>query len=1066
MLRSLCRRCGGENALTAVKCSRCGSAALAKPIAGGETRKVVTVLFSDITGSTAIGEKLDPESVRLVMSRYFEQMKLVLERHGGTVEKFIGDAVMAVFGVPQAHEDDALRGVRAAVEMRKALNDLNEEIRPAWGVTIVTRTGVNTGEVVAGDPRHGQAFVVGDPVTVAARLEQSAPPGAILIGESTFDLVRDAVVADAIEPMMVKGKEEPVPAWSVKDLVPGAAGWSRRLDSPIVGRERELVALDEAFQLVHAQKRPHVITIMGPAGVGKSRLAEQFLFPLGGRATVLRGRCLSYGDGITFWPVLEVIQEAAGITPQNSPDEARNKLTRLLEGAEEAEAIRERLAALLGLGEATPAMLETFWGVRRLFETLAGRNPLVVRFDDVDWGEPVFLDLLEYLASSIRESPVLMLCLARPELLETREHWMAGRANASLVQLELLSTDETEHLIRNLLGGAELVEDARQRISEMAEGNPLFVEETLRMLVDDGALQPENGHWKLAKDLATIQIPATIQQLLAARLDRLEQEERAVIERASVVGRVFWWSAVTALAPEQLRPAVGPQLQSLTRKELVRHDFSDVGLGEAYRFSHILIRDAAYAAIPKATRADLHQRLAAWIEEALRERPGEYDEIVGYHLEQAHRALTDLGMMGDEVRELGRRAAVPLAAAGLRAFARGDMPAAASLLGRAAVLRTREDPERLQLLPPRAVALMETGDFPRFQEVVTEADEAAAASGDPGLQANVAILGLWIRLFTNPAGWAEVAHREAMRVISVFEELKDEQGQAGGWSVLGLVHTMKAQFSSAETAWEQAAEFARQANDRRNELESLAWVPLAVWAGPTQPKEAQDRLDEVVSRASGDKKVLATALFMRAPFEAGAGRTEEARDLLARARAILQEVELTLWIAGPLAQVAGWVELIIGDAEAAERELRSGYETLLQIGDVAWLSTTVAILAETVYRQGRYEEAEELTGISEQTAAPDDVYSQVLWRGVRAKVIARRGDLEAAEGVAREAATLAAPSDFLHLRSFALMSLSEVLRMAAKGDEAGAATEDAIDLFEQKGNDVEAAGARALLEQV
>jgi class 3 adenylate cyclase/tetratricopeptide (TPR) repeat protein len=1031
-----------------------------------ETRKVVTVLFSDISGSVAIGERMDPESVRRIMSRYFEEMKLVLERHGGTVEKFIGDAVMAVFGVPQAHEDDALRAVRAAVEMREALERLNQELEPTWGVNIVTRTGVNTGEVVAGDPSLGQSFVVGDSVNVAARLEQVAAPGTILIGESTHRLVEDAVTAEGVEPLAVKGKGDPIPAWQVVEVAPATPGWSRRMDSPLVGRDQELASLDALLGEVLESPQCRVVTVMGVAGVGKSRLTEQFVLRVAGRATVIRGRCLPYGEGITFWPVLETIRDATGISAQDSVEEAGTRLSQLLAGTADAEAVRERVAALLGLGEPAPAIKEIFWGVRRLFESLAARLPLVVMFDDVHWGEPTFLDLLEYLASGIRAAPVLLVCIARPELLEARPDWMKGRTNTAMIQLEPLHTEEMDRLIRNLLGGSELEAEARRRIEEVAEGNPLFVEETMRMLVDEGALHPVNNHWEAAGDLSGIQIPPTIQTLLAARLDRLDQEERAVIERASVVGRVFWWDAVSALASEGPDPGMAGQLQSLMRKELVRPDFSDLRMGDSYRFSHILIRDAAYSGLPKATRAELHQRLAVWIVEITGDRPAEYEEILGYHLEQAHRALVELGMSGEEVRELGRRAAVPLASAGLRAFGRGDMPAAVKLLSRAESLRPAEDPERLELLPTLSFALMETGDFGRLQEVVGEAMEAAAASDDPRLQANVSIVGLWIRLFTNPEGWADEARKEATRVIETFRKLGDERGQAKGWSVLGLVHTMKAEFEQAEGAWEQAAEFARRAGDRRDELDSVAWLPLTTWAGPAGPDEARGRNERVHSRAGGDKKATAATLFMQAPFEAGLGNTDAARDLLARARAMLEEVELTVWLAGPLAQVAGWVELTAGDAEAAERELRWGYDTLQQIGDVAFLSTTVAILAEAVCRLGRYEEAEELTGISEQTAAPDDVYSQVLWRSVRAKVLARRGQEEEAERLAREAVDMSEPSDFLHLRAHAYRSLGEVLWLAGGTEGAAQAIEGAINLFRRKGNEVEAQREATRLEQI
>jgi class 3 adenylate cyclase/tetratricopeptide (TPR) repeat protein len=1038
-----------------------------QPPTGTETRKVVTALFSDVTGSTVLGQDLDPESLRRIMSRYFEEMKLVVERHGGTVEKFIGDAVMAVFGVPRLHEDDALRAVRAGVEMREALHRLNDEFERTWGVRIATRTGVNTGEVMAGAPGRGESLVIGDAVNVAARLEQAARPGEILVGEATYRLVRDAVVAEEVHPLVLKGIARPVPAWRLLQVVPGAAGWTRRLDSPLVGRDAELGALSEIFHRSIQAEACEVVSVMGPAGVGKSRLAGEFISAVAPRATVVTGRCLPYGEGITFWPIIEVLRDAAGISERDSEEDARAKISQMLPPGEESTLIVDRLAALLGIAERTSNIQETFWGVRKLFEGLGERRPVVVVFDEIQWAEPTFLDLLEYLVASIRRGPVLIVCLSRPEILDSRPAWMSGeRTNTSVITLQPLGESEIDGLIRNLVGGTELPSEARGHIAEVAEGNPLFIEEILRMLVDDGLLQSVDGRWNVIEDLSRIPIPPTIHALLTARLDRLDTDERAVIERASIIGRVFWWAAVSALSPEEVRPEIGSHLQSLMRKELIRPDLSSLREEDAYRFAHILVRDAAYRAIPKSVRAELHERLAEWTELRTEHRAAEYEEILGYHLEQAYRLLLELGTVRQRIEPLGRRAAVPLASAGQRAFSRGDMPAAVNLLTRVASLLPENDSQRLDLMPQLAFALMETGDFTRLQAVVAEMSEAARASADAGLQANALILGLWIRLFTNPQGWAEVAQREATRAIATFQEIGDERGLARGWSLLGLVQSMRAQFGRAEEAWEQAAAHAYRAREHRDELESLSWVPLTVWAGPTPAEHGLQRCREVLERAAGDKKPMATALFMQAPFEAGLGRFDEARELIVRAKNILQEVALTVWIAGPLTQISGWVELTAGDPAAAERELRWGFKTLSEMGEYSWLSTTVAILAEAVYEQDRYEEAEELTKVSEQAAGSDDAYSQVLWRSVRAKALAARGEAGDADLLAAEAVALTEPTDFLHLRGYAFMSRAEVLQLGGRAAEAMHAATQAAQLFKQKGNVVAAAGAERLLEEL
>jgi class 3 adenylate cyclase/tetratricopeptide (TPR) repeat protein len=1029
-----------------------------------EVRKTVTVLFCDVADSTTLGEALDPESLRAVMSQYFEVVQAVLEGHGGTVQKFIGDAVVAVFGVPVLHEDDALRAVRAAVEIGTELARLNEQFERTWGVTIANRIGVDTGDVIAGDPAQGQSFVVGDSVNTAARLEQAARSHEILIGEQTHRLVRDAVVAEPVGAIEAKGKAKPVQAWRVIDIVPGAPGWSRRLDSPLVGRDEELELLQRMFDEADAERTCKVVTVLGAAGVGKSRLTTEFLTSIGTGATVATGRCLPYGEGITFWPLAEVLREAAGVDERDTPDNVRARVSSLVTDAEDAELVRDRLSGVLGLG-ATPGIQETFWAVRRLFEQL-GEQRLVVVFDDIQWAEPTFLDLLDYLAVFIQDTPILIVCLARPELLELRSGWMRSNPHSRLISLAALTDRQSDGLITNLVGGADVPRSARARIAEVAEGNPLFVEETLRMLVDDGLLKPAEGSWTVTADLSAISIPTTIQTLLTARLDRLPETERAVLERASVVGRVFWWSALDALCSEPLRNELTEALQSLVRKELIRPERTELRQPDAFRFAHILVRDAAYFGIPKATRAVLHERLVDWFEAQEEEWAGDFESILGYHLEEAHRALLDLAPANARADALGRRAAALLAAAGRQAFARGDMPAAVNLLSRTVSLLPAADPLRLDCLPDLAFALLETGDFARLEAVAAETSNAAAASGDPRVEAHAVLLGLWIRLFTNPEGWAEDAMNEATRGISVFEELEDEQGLSKSWSLLGLVHLYTTQFRPSEEAWERSSVHAHRAGNLREELESLSWVPICVWAGPTPAEEALERCRTVIERARGDKKVVSTALFVQAELQAGLGNFDEALELIARSKELLEELGLTVWIAGPLTQFAGWIDLWRGDPAAAERQLRWGHDELSEINEMAWLPTVDGILAEALHAQGRHDEAHELTAAIEGSAGSEDVYSQVLWRGVRAKVLVRRGNLPDAEGLARESVGLVESTDFLHGRWYALMTLAEVLQLAGRTEEAKPVVADAIRVAEEKGHVVRARLARDLVARL
>ena len=1030
-----------------------------------EARKVVTIVFSDVTGFTSLGEALDPESLRRLMARYFSEMRAIVERHEGQVEKFVGDALMAVFGVPRAHEDDVRRALRAALEMRRALPALNEAFESDLGVRIAIRTGVNTGEVLSGTSVDGESFVTGDAVNLASRLEEAAEAGEILIGDATYRAARELVEAEPLPPLTVKGKAEPVTAWRLVDLRHLPPRWGRRLDAPLVGRERELRSLEQAFAEATAARRCRLVTVMGTAGVGKSRLTGEFFARLGDRAQIVGGRCLPYGEGITFWPIVEAVREAAEIG-EASPAEAASRIVRLLGAEPDAESIAQRLAGVLGLAETAPGVQETFWSIRKLLEAMAAREPLVVAFDDIQWAEPTFLDLLEYLVDALHDVPVLIVCLARPELLEVRGAWLTAKSNAALIALEPLSEDETAGLIEQLLKGGRLSPDARARIATAAEGNPLFVEETLRMLVDDGLLVPQDGGWAVTGDLSSLSIPPTIHALLAARLDRLEDDERAVSERASVVGRVFWWSAVSAMSPDDERAKVGPSLQSLSRKELIRPHRSDLIDEDAFRFAHILIADAAYRGIPKAARADLHERFAEWLSTKTRGGAGEFDEFLGYHLEQAHTALRDLGRLDDRARGLAERASAQLAASGRRALARGDMPAAVNFFTRALALRPGEgDPARVELLPELAFALLETGDFARVQELIDEAGAAARASGDRMVEARVLVLGLWLQLFTDPEGWAEEAHRGAERAIEMFQDLGDARGLAKAWALLGVFHLFTCRFGSAEEAWDEAARHAAAAGDERERLEALSWIPLVVWGGPTPVEAAIRRCKDVLAQAGDDRKAMATALFTRAKFEAMRGEIAEARALVARARTLLEDVALTVWLAGPFTQMAAWVEILAGDHETAEAQLRWGVDTLREIGEFAWLPTVAGIFAEAVYLQGRYDEADEIVTVGEETAGSEDAYSQALLRSVRAKSLARRGRVDEAEPLAREALTLLEPTDFLFLQAFSRASLGEVLLLAGR-ESAPAELEAAARLAEAKGYIVGARQMRALLAEV
>jgi class 3 adenylate cyclase/predicted ATPase len=993
LLRMLtCLRCGQENAEGARFCAACG--ARLTGATGREVRKTVTVLFADVTGSTALGEQLDPESLRRVMARYFDAARTCLERQGGTVEKFIGDAVMAVFGVPIVHEDDALRALRAAAELRDSLASLNDELERDYGVSLQLRTGVNTGEVVTGTEER---LATGDSVNVAARLEQAAQPGDILVGEPTVRLARDAVEVEPVEPLELKGKAEPLPAYRLVRVVEGAPAFDRRLDAPLVGRREELAQVRAAFEGTVSERRCHLVTVLGAPGIGKSRLAREVAAALGGEAAVFAGRCLPYGEGITYWPLREIFASA------------------------DAE---EELEAALGQG----APEEIFWEVRKALERRAREQPLALLVEDIHWAEPTLLDLIEHLTDWTRDAPLLLLCLSRPELLDERPGWPG-----QCFSLDPLSEAESDELIEGLIPGSPLDELTRDRIRKAAEGNPLFVEQLLAVVVEGGALD---------------RIPPTVQALLEARLDALPEAERDVLERAAVIGLEFEWEALAELDRERRRPA-GTQLAALVRKELIRpHD----AIEDTFQFRHVLIRDAAYQSISKDLRADLHERFAGWLDG----RGEEFDEIVGYHLEQAYRSVVALGPAGDRSRALAWRAADRLAASGLRASARGDSLAAADLLERATSLLPADDPGRLSLLPSLGRALRTAGQMERADGVLSEAVERARAVGarETVADATVSLTDLQFHRPAHTGVGREDVLRELEAAIEVFEELGEKAGLARALSFRGKVRFWAADSAAAIEDLELAARYARAAGDQAQEAESLHYVLTILHRGSTPVEQALARVAEIRSRVGTNRRLERATLANRATLEAMLGRFDAARDLIGRARALAEELGLEATLAAQAANGAGEIELLAGDPAAAERELRPACEALERIGELGYLASAAPLLADALYLQGRDDEALLMTErwAPERLTVPEDVDAQVGWRRVRAKLLARRGDVEAAERLAREATASAARTDFLDLRAHAVGDLAEVLRLMGRSEESAAAVQEAIRLYEQKGN--------------
>jgi len=1042
---AVCPSCGEENPDRFRLCGFCGTP-LAVTLPPQEVRKTVTVVFSDLKGSTNLGERLDSEALREVMTRYFEEIRGALEEHGGRVEKYIGDAVMAVFGLPRIREDDALRAVRAAAEMKRRLAVLNDELETRWGVRLANRTGVNTGEVVAGDPTADQRLVVGDTVNVAARLEQAAPENEVLVGEPTYRLVRNSVDVEPVEPLELKGKAERVPAYRLLSVE--EVGTVPRRQLPLVGREAELGTLVAEFDAAVAAGSCRLVTIVAQAGVGKSRLIEEFFDQIAAGATTLRGRCLPYGRGITFWPLVEIVREAASIVDDDAPDVARGKIAAL----NGDPAVLDRVSAAVGLDGGDFPVPELFWGVRKLVESIASERPLALRFDDIHWAEATLLDLVAHLRTTIDGVPLLVLCATRPDLLERRD-WT--EVSDATIELAPLGEGDAGRVIEHVLGTVAVPDAVRRRIVEAAEGNPLFVEQLVSMLVDERLLVLGEDGWRATSDLSEgLALPGSIEALLTERLELLGDDQRAVIEPAAVIGLNFMRPALSELVVNPVRPELPSHLTTLTQKQLIRPDRPTSA--DDFRFEHILIRDAAYNRVLKRTRANLHERFANWAEQVNRDRQREteYEEILGYHLEQAYRYLFQLGPIDDHARTIGERAAAKLAATGRRAFERGDMAAAANLLERATSLLEPLDPTRLALFPELGEALLQIGDFAHAESLLQDAVATAEVANEPTLAANAELVRMLVLLLSgDSAGWEAAATRAAEDAIELCRRAGDEAGLARAWRLLAWMHGQAGRYEDAARALEQAIGCARNAGDVRQERRASTQYALTVVYGPTPVDVGTTRCEEIAERVRGDRQAEAAMLCVLAQLAAMQYEFDQARDLYTRARAMFEELGLRV-DASTLCLSSAHVELLAGDHDAAERELRRGYDHLAALGERYLLSSVAGLLAETLVAAGRFDEAEYAALATEELADESDVDAQSLWRSTRARVLAHRGSLAEAEMLAREAVGLLAPTDGVVAKVAASTDLAQVLLVAGRHDEAGTLIAETRTMAERKGSRV------------
>jgi DNA-binding SARP family transcriptional activator len=977
-------------------------------------RRLASILFVDVVESMALGERLDPEALGSVQRRYFETVSAALTRHGGTVEKYAGDAVMAAFGVPISHEDDALRAARAAFEIQAGIEALNEQLARDHGVELAIRIGIAAGEVVVTSTGAGQRFVAGDSVGIAARLQHEAEPGEIVVGEVVARLIDHAAALEPRGSLEIPGRQKPFAMFSLREISPAAPAFERRLDAKLVGRKRELATIRKALKRAVDSGSPQLVVVTGVPGVGKSRLAAEVASRAKG-VTRLSGRCLSYGDGITYWPLREVLEGAR-------PGEERDAVLAALEA------------------DTSPPAPEIAWLFRRFCEATAREHPLVLVFDDAHWAEPTFLELVEHLVDR-GEGPILVLCVARDELLEQRPVLVEERESATLVELDALPPEDADALLEGLATGI-LETDRRDRIVEAAEGNPFFLEQLV-------ALELEGA-------LSGGPLPETIQALLASRLDRLGPGERAVLERGAVIGKEFRLDDVAALLEPEAAPTAEAHMVTLTARGFVRPSAAG-----AFGFRHVLLQEAVYRAAPKRLRAELHERFIDRFE-GRRASTGDVDEFAGYHLEQAYRLRTELGESDRRTTRLGEDASRRLGDAGVRASKRGDVPAAIALSRRAGAIPTLSGSRVAELETELGMNLRVGGALEESHRVLERAIELASAAGDRRVELRARMEDALVRvtMLSEPGDELLDVAREA---IPVFEAAGDDRslGRAlilSGWMEGGRRGRHKLRLDAAERAL---------VHYRRSTwpVSPAVWeIVNALYFGPTPVSDAIDRCQELARTETLDRNGQANVDMCVGGLVAQTGDFDRARTLIASARVTYEDLGQRAFGTTQTAAMLGDVEFLADDLVSAEATFRWLCEEYRQRQAFSHLASRAGDLADALYGLDRLDEASEWVDVARSHSASDDVDAHVLWMPVRAKLLARNGAVEDAVALARDAIRLTESSDALNRNAKAYGDLGEVLVLAGRPDEAHAAYSSALGFFEAKGNVVGVGRMRALLD--
>ncbi|HEY7148276.1 MAG TPA: adenylate/guanylate cyclase domain-containing protein [Gaiellaceae bacterium] len=956
-------------------------------------RKLATVLFVDLVDSTSLVSASDPEVVRRRVTRFFDQVSRCIETYGGTVEKFAGDAVMAAFGVPQAHEDDSERAVRAALEILDSVSDLE----------LPARIGIEAGEVVTG--AGDSTFATGEAVNLAARLQQLAEPGQILIGPAAHRLTLGRIEVDDIGPVQVRGREDPVWVWAATGA--GGAPALRAVPvTPLVGRDHELELLDNTFARAKRDRRAHLVTIYGEPGVGKSRLANEYLASLEG-TTILHGRCLPYGESITYWPLAEMVKGAADIADDDPLEVAIEKLRECCP----AEAVADLLGLATGVLEAVHgerSQQEISWAAREWAQVMSQTQPLILVFEDIHWAEEPLLELIEHMTEWVRDGSLMIVCLARPELLDVRSNWGGGRVRATAIELEPLNATDAETLIEALGEDGAISEETRRKLLDKTGGNPLFLEEVMLNVAECG------------EERAAVEIPDTVQALIASRIDRLAPASKEVLQRASVIGRTFWGGAIEFLAGGE--GIEDPVEDLLLRDLVVGESRSSLKNETAYRFKHVLIRDVAYASLTKSARAKYHARFAEW----LGERAGdELLEIRAHHLDHAASLLAELD--GAPPADLAREASATLEEAGRRALAREANQAARHLF-----LRSVELEPNLLRRYMAAKAAWRLDDLPAVAREMEAVREEAVRAGNKNLEG---------KALTSLADMVLMREADPIRAREIAEQALSKVGDDPPARFDALRVAWNAAYwvghlSDAERYLIEQLELACAAG--RKDLEAIAILTRAdTFAARLEVDTARAQLESArdLAEESGAINARGRVYLSWAKLYLLQGELEQAEEAFAEAERMFSEAG-AVWAVARALNVGAWIARARGDLEKAEKRFRESIRLLKPIGDRAHLCESQRGLAELLLERGRVEEAERFALDSRETVGEADATSKATTAAALAQVRAAQGRDEDADELFREALATIADTDFRHIEHEVLGPYAQFLRDRARDDEA------------------------------